>query len=277
MQSFVIPGNSNKPISLDIQFPEPQGKYPLIIFLHGFKGFKDWGQWPLMAAEFTKRGFAVLRMNFSHNGTTPDNLLDFVDLEAFGNNTFSKEVQDVKDVIDWVFVNKLIQEKLDLNQLFVVAHSRGGAIAMISAAEDSRVKKIATLSAVSTLQRYSEEELSYWKENGVVYMLNGRTNQNMPLYYSLAQDYLSNISRLELSQVVPKIEQAYLVIHAEEDETVPLIEAQKIASWGKKTTLKVLTKANHSFGGAHPFSSSKLPTDTQKAVELMSHFFTGNE
>ena len=188
MHNFVIQGNSDKPISFEIQFPETQGKYPLIIFLHGFKGFKDWGQWPMMATELTKRGFAVLRMNFSHNGTTPENLVDFVDLEAFGNNTFSKEVQDVQDVIDWAFTDKSIHDKVDLDQLFMVAHSRGGAIAMITAAEDYRVKKLATLSGVSTLQRYTEQELAHWKKEGVVYMLNSRTNQNMPLYFSLAKE-----------------------------------------------------------------------------------------
>ena len=43
MSKFVIPGTSDKPILFDIQYPESQDKSPLIIFLHGFKGFKDWG------------------------------------------------------------------------------------------------------------------------------------------------------------------------------------------------------------------------------------------
>lgn len=277
MSKFVIPGTSDKPILFDIQYPESQDKSPLIIFLHGFKGFKDWGQWPLMATELTKRGFAVLRMNFSHNGTTPEHPIDFVDLDAFGDNTFTQETADVQSVIDFVFEDKSISSTVNLDQLYLVGHSRGGAITMITAAEDSRVKKLATLSAVSTLQRYTEEELAYWKENGVVFMMNGRTNQNMPLRYTLAEDYLNNLDRFELSRVAPQIKQPYLVIHTENDETVPLSEAKKIASWASNSKLEIIPKSNHSFGGMHPYPNKELPKDTLKAVDLMSAFFTGNE
>jgi len=276
MSKFVIPSTSDKPILFDIQYPENQEKPSLIIFLHGFKGFADWGQWPLMANELTKRGYAVLRMNFSHNGTTPEHPIDFVDLDAFGDNTFSQETADVQSVIDYVFSESSISSKVNLNQLFIAAHSRGGAITMITAAEDDRVKKIATLSGVSTLQRYTVEELAYWKNEGVVYIMNGRTNQNMPLRYTLAEDYLLNLSRFELSQVGPKIKQPYLVVHAENDETVSLDEGKKITSWVPNAILSVISNANHSFGGMHPYSKNKLPAHTMEAVDLMSDFFTEN-
>ena len=277
MGKFVIPGSSDKPILFDIQYPESQDISPLIIFLHGFKGFKDWGQWPMMATELTQRGFAVLSMNFSHNGTTPEHPFDFVDLDAFGDNTFTQESADVQSVLNYVFTNETISSTVNIDELYMFAHSRGGAITMITAAEDDRVKKIATLSGVSTLQRYTEQELAYWKKEGVVYMMNGRTNQNMPLRYTLAEDYLNNLSRFELSQVGPKIQQPYLVIHTQNDETVPLAEAHKIMSWVPNADLAVIPNSNHSFGGKHPYTEKELPVDTMKAVDLMSDFFSGNK
>lgn len=272
MNTYVIQGNSGLPISFDIDFPS-QEKAPIILFLHGFKGFKDWGAWPLLAKDLAQKGYAVIRMNFSHNGTTPDKPIDFVDLEAFGNNTFSKETQDVQDVLDWLFAEKDLYSNLDLNQLNILAHSRGGAIAMITAVEDPRVKKIATLSGVGNLARYSDAELAYWKKEGVVYMMNGRTNQNMPLYYSLAEDYLENIGRFNLDEVILKIENPYLVIHAEEDETVSISEGEILAELGKNAKLEVIKGANHSFGGMHPYTDKSLPTDTQLAVDLVAEFF----
>ena len=56
---------------------------PLIIFCHGYKGFKDWGAWNLMAEAFAKIGFCFIKFNFSHNGGTIEQPIDFPDLEAF--------------------------------------------------------------------------------------------------------------------------------------------------------------------------------------------------
>lgn len=272
MNNYIIPGNAGLPISFDIDFPENSERSPVIIFLHGFKGFKDWGQWPLFAKYLALKGYAVVRMSFSHNGTTPEQPDDFADLEAFGRNTFSKELQDVQDVIAWLQSASGLKPQIDLDALNIVAHSRGGAIAMITAAEDSRIQKVVTLSGVGTLVRFSKEEQEYWKQNGVIYMLNGRTGQNMPLYYSLAEDYLDNEKRFDLHKVVGNIEQPFMIIHAEKDETVPLIEGQKLASEGKNTTIEVLPNANHSFGGMHPFEGNQLPEDTQKCVDLIHDF-----
>lgn len=275
MSDFCIQGSFGKPITFSIDYPSKSRRSPLIIFLHGFKGFKDWGQWPLLSKEFANKGFAVLRMNFSHNGTTPESPFDFVDLDAFGDNTFSKEAQDVKDVLDWVSSNKEIAMQIDHDNIFITAHSRGGAIALISLNEDPRIKSIATLSGVGTLVRFSEEELAHWKKQGTAYLLNGRTNQQMPMKYTLAEDYLSNKHRFDLHEVVPKIKKPFLLVHAQNDETVLLPEAEKLKSLNKNARLKVIENANHSFGGAHPYNESTLPIDTQKAVNFVSEFFKG--
>ncbi len=103
-------------------------------------------------------------------------------------------------------------------------------------------------------------------------MLNGRTQQNMPLYYSLAEDYMANEDRFDLHQVVKNIEQPFMIIHAEMDETVPLEEGKKLASEGINTRLEILPYANHSFGGMHPFDGNVLPEDTEKSVDLIQDF-----
>ena len=66
-QSFIIEANSfhNLPISGDFSFNNTNKN--LIIFCHGFKGFKDWGPWNLVAEHFAKAGFFFIKFNFSHN------------------------------------------------------------------------------------------------------------------------------------------------------------------------------------------------------------------
>ncbi|MCK5087881.1 MAG: alpha/beta hydrolase, partial [Melioribacteraceae bacterium] len=39
-----------------------------LIYIHGFKGFKDWGFVPYIGEYFANKGFFVITFNFSHNG-----------------------------------------------------------------------------------------------------------------------------------------------------------------------------------------------------------------
>ena len=73
-----------------------------IIYVHGFKGFKDWGSSNEVANTFAENGFLYLKFNFSHNGVTAEHPIDFVDLDAFGNNNYFIEFHELCLVIDWL-------------------------------------------------------------------------------------------------------------------------------------------------------------------------------
>ena len=60
--------SSHKPIVYDTYFTNDGKAKPLVIFCHGYKGFKDWGPWHLVAKAFAEAGFFFLKFNFSHNG-----------------------------------------------------------------------------------------------------------------------------------------------------------------------------------------------------------------
>jgi alpha/beta superfamily hydrolase len=66
-RKFILEGASQQNLQLDLSYSESQ-EQGLIIFCHGFKGFKDWGCWQLVADYFVDNGFAFLKFNFSHNG-----------------------------------------------------------------------------------------------------------------------------------------------------------------------------------------------------------------
>jgi len=76
-----IPGSANRPILLDAAYVSGK-KRPVVIYAHGFNGFKDWGNFDLIARAFAQAGFAFVKFNFSHNGTSPDHPQDFVDFAA---------------------------------------------------------------------------------------------------------------------------------------------------------------------------------------------------
>jgi len=71
---------------------------PCLIFIHGFKGFKDWGFGPYIGNYFAHNGFFVLTFNFSHNGVG-DSLTEFIEFDKFANNTFSLEISELSELI----------------------------------------------------------------------------------------------------------------------------------------------------------------------------------
>ena len=83
----VIERAHNKPILVDIRYISDQNPKPILIFCHGYKGFKDWGAWNIMANAFAKQGFCFIKFNFSHNGGTMEQPIDFPDLEAITEYT----------------------------------------------------------------------------------------------------------------------------------------------------------------------------------------------
>jgi len=88
-KSFVINGSREKEILLDISYLENQSPKSIVIFSHGFKGFKDWGPFNQMANSFAENNFFFIKFNYSYNGTSIKEPCEFVDLDAFGNNNFS--------------------------------------------------------------------------------------------------------------------------------------------------------------------------------------------
>lgn len=266
----VISASNGKPISIDYRIPKNTVHAPLVIFLHGFKGFKDWGHFNAIADWFVENGIGWVKFNFSMNGTTPEQPTDFADLEAFGNNTFSQEVADTKAVISWVEEN--LKGKYHPGQINLVGHSRGGGIALLVAATDLRVHKLITWASVCNFEkRFSAQQFEEWKQNGVIYILNGRTKQNMPLYKVIWDDYLENIDQLSIEKAAKQLRNPYLIIHGEMDPTVPYLEAKQLQQW-TGATLDLLPSADHVFGGRHPYTEEKLPKETLQLLEITRRF-----
>src|SRR6187402_3181476 len=89
-KNLLLPRQLGRPILTDIFFEEGGGPKPVLIYAHGFNGFKDWGNFDLLAQQFAAAGFVLIKFNFSHNGTTPEAPEDFVDLESYAENNYSR-------------------------------------------------------------------------------------------------------------------------------------------------------------------------------------------
>lgn len=273
-KSRIIDGQHEKSILMDVTYASNGVNKPIIIFCHGYKGFKDWGAWNLMANTFAEAGFYFIKFNFSHNGGTIEQPIDFPDLDAFGHNNYTKELDDLESVIDWVFKNDVLKDQVDTNSLSIIGHSRGGGIVSIKAEEDSRVKNVISLAGVCDFGKRTTTtgDLESWKKDGVKYVLNGRTKQQMPHYYQFYEDFVKNEARLTIKRAVSNLKMPYLIIHGNADTSVFIEEAENLHKWNPNSKLEIIEGANHVFGASHPWEENHLPVPLEKVI-LVIHIF----
>ncbi len=273
-KNISIKGKHQKPILTDLFYIENNKQKNVVIFCHGYKGYKDWGAWNLVAEEFAKNEIFFVKMNFSHNGGTPEQPIDFPDLEAFGNNNFIKELDDLESVLDWLTQNESIKNELNLKNISLIGHSRGGGIVLLKAGEDKRITNAISWAGISDFaSRFpSGEILKAWEKSGIAHVENARTKQQMPHYYQFYTSFKENEDRLTIKSAVKGLQIPYLIIHGTGDETVKFGEAEALNSWNSKNELFPIEGANHSFDSIQPWNKSTLPNDLKIAVNRSIQF-----
>ncbi|MES2588190.1 MAG: alpha/beta fold hydrolase [Bacteroidota bacterium] len=254
-------GSDGRKSLIDLEIPA-QFNGELLLFVHGYMGYKDWGAWNLMQDYFVKQNFGFCKFNFSHNGGTLENGIDFPDLEAFSKNSYSKEVYDLQQVLNY------LEEKINpLPKITLIGHSRGGGISLLNA-HDKRIHKIIILASISSIEkRFSDlKVLDSWKESGVRYVQNQRTKQQMPHLYSQVEDFFENKEKLSIQKACEELSKPILIIHGNEDTSVPLEEALEIANW-TKNSVKIIEQSDHVFGAKQPWESNDLPEKLKEVLE----------
>lgn len=276
VKNNTIEGAAGRPILLDILY-KTENPAPVVIYAHGFNGFKDWGQFDLIGKQFVAAGFCFIKFNFSHGGTSPEHPEEFVDLEAYGHNNYSKELHDLQAVINWVLdKGNPHQQAIDPSKIYLLGHSRGGGVVLLKAAEESRVKAVTTWASVSQSKTpwgsWPPERLDKWKKSGVEYYTNSRTKQQLPLYYQLYEDYQVNRERLDIIGAVRRLTIPLLICHGTNDEAVPVSNAYDLKEAAQNAEL-FLVPTDHVFGRKHPWTAAQLPEAAQAVVDKTIAFF----
>jgi len=256
-QYFNIPGAKGRGMLMDLTFGDAGKNSPLIIFAHGFKGFKDWGSHNLVAHYFAENGFRFLKFNFSHNGTTTAHPAELVDMIAFADNTFTIELEDLKAVIDFACGGSGIPTA---PWVYLIGHSMGGGLSIIKAAEDVRIKKLVTMSAISSFRDLWPKSIeTQWRLQGITYVLNKRTGQELPLKIGLLEDLDKHPARLDIIAKAREVKQPWLIAHGDADPTVPLSSAEALKAAQPHAELLGFAGADHTFGSSHPYSEPVMP------------------
>lgn len=257
---------------------QSKGTSPLlVVFVHGYKGFKDWGPWNLVAQTFARSGIDFLKFNLSHNGSTLSEPVDIIDLEAFAKNTYSKELADVHTILNMATEGINIgSHRLHWQHIALIGHSRGGAIATLAASTFSRLMALCTWAAVADFGERFTFDVAKWKQDGVAYVLNSRTGQQLPHYYDFFEDYFANKEKLDVLKAASLVDCPVLVVHGEEDEAVDPIDGIRLDVAFAESSLMMLPDAGHTFGGSHPWTDAALPELLEVVVEETIDFLLKN-
>lgn len=237
-------------IRLDVRRPAHGNPRSAILVAHGFKGFKDWGFFPYLCERLAQDGHLVVSFNFSLNGTGPD-LLEFTDLDAFGRNTLSRELDDLHWMVDRMLAGEW-SDGTAPGHVGLLGHSRGGGASVIATAEHQGVAALVTWAAVATFHRWSEQQVADWMSQEVTWIGNARTGQEMPLNRTLWEDLRDNRARLDVLAAAARVGVPWLILHGSDDPTVAVAEARQLHDAGPGSSLRVVEGSGHTFEAVHP-------------------------
>ena len=138
-----------------IHRPEKKGKYPTIVLLHGFRGYKEEVQIVMLANELEQNGFVVVRFDTSGYG------------ESEGTTEYDYRLSNFYSDTESVFKYLQTQSYVDLDKLGLFGHSLGGTLAIVFASQNPWLKAVCVVSPpTESARKDNHERIKLWEESG---------------------------------------------------------------------------------------------------------------
>lgn len=246
------------PLGLDVHRPLSGQTFPLTVLCHGFKGFRRWGLFPELASRLAEGGRVVALVDLSHNGTAPGSETEFTRLDLFERQTFPRHVADLRQVLAALLTESL-RSKLGVSSdgAWLVGHSMGGGMALLTAVEEPLVSGLITLNGIGRADRVAPELAAVMLSEGRALIPNARTGQQMPL----AVGFLQSARATDLAAAAAAVNVPTLVISGDLDSVVPPHEAVLLLQHYTQARHEVVPGGDHTFGACHPWQGWTEPAD----------------
>ena len=264
---FLIFNDRNFKINGDYYLPildNEKLKSSAVFILHGFKGYKDWGFFPHISETLSKNGFISIPFNFSLNGRVNDK--NQLNIDEFASNTISQEINDLKSTIESFINGNIIPnnhlEEIWNGDIYLLGHSLGAAVALLSFKDVKLIKKIVLLAPISRVDRYTDRQKELWKNNGKLEFFDTKLNLELKLNYSFLEDIEKN--KFILKDILETLPLPTLLIHGKQDLTANIKEALNIIDWAsnsKNLSQYLIDNTGHTFGVENPFTGSTKALD----------------
>ncbi len=215
----------------------------LVILAHGVTGNKDRPLLVAIAEGLSKRGWPCLRFSYSGNGDSEG---------KFEDSNITKETGDLSSVLDAV--------PPDVRVAYV-GHSMGGAVGVIQAARDPRIRVLVSLAGMTHTADFVRREFGD-ETPGAGFMWE---DEDCPLSQAYVDDLTSIGDTLKSAEAVT---QPWLLVHGTSDDVIPLQDGLDAfeAARSEKQWLAVE-------GAGHVFDESTYP-QVVEAIDawLKKHF-----
>lgn len=180
-------------------------RWPLVIICHGFIGSRIGVDrlFVKAARELAQLGFMVLRFDYAGCGESTG---------TYGSGGLASLIAQTRRVLDFC----LTKDCVDPGNVFLLGHSLGGAVAVLTAAEDKRVKKLILWSPAA----YPYNDISrivgpkVWKralEQGVADYMG----------YAFTSSFFLKLSDFQPLQATKRFNGDVLVVHGSSDDILP--------------------------------------------------------
>jgi pimeloyl-ACP methyl ester carboxylesterase len=259
--SLTLPGADGGPLRVEVRRQGGSAPRPAVVMCHGFKGFMAWGFFPVLADRLARAGLAAVSFNFSGSGVADGDT--FAEPDRFSHATLSGDVDDLETV--WSAAHEGRFGPIAADRLGLFGHSRGGGVAILFAARH-RLGALVTWNAIGHVDRWGEETIRRWRQEGTLPIENARTGQVIPLSTDLLDDIERNRERLDIAAAASRLTAPWLDVRAGEDIVVPPEEAPP----GATETL-IVPGGNHTFGARHPWAGSTAELD--RAMDRTMEWF----
>ena len=208
----------------------------IVVLGHGVTGNKDRPFLVELADNLSNAGIPTIRFSFSGNGNSDG---------EFTQSTISKEIGDLASVLD----------VLDNHTICYVGHSMGGAVGVLSASQDNRIKLLVSLAGMVGTKAFAQREFGdVTPDKGFMW-----DEPTCPL----SQAYMDDLTQINtVVDCASKISVPWLLVHGTEDDVVPIEDSQKIyAQANEPKELFTIEDANH------VFSDDSLNPMVEKVVD----------
>ena len=257
-------------ILVDVRAASRAAVQPAVLLHHGFKGFKDYAFFPPFAERLARAGFTAVTVSVSGAGVDEEG--NFTRLDRFASNTYSKELDDLGQVIRVLLAGDLAT--VSPSSLGVLGHSRGGGMVLCLARETPAIASVATWAAIGRARRHTDAELAAWRKAGSVSILHERLRIQLPLHFDIAEDCLLHENgRLDIPGAARTLGRPWLQVHGRADQAVRFQEAQALATAaGSGHESLFLEHADHTFGTKHPWGGPS--PDIERVFDATVGFFS---
>lgn len=240
-KKIIFKNSRNQKLVGILDIPKTKPPYPAVIICHGFKGYKEQMHLRTLASLFAQNGILALRFDFGNGvGKSYGKLEDI---------KFSQYLGDLKAAVDYIFKNKLVDNK----RIGLAGHSLGGQLILHYAPTDRRIKVLADLAGVvfrgggqTNLEKNVMLQLAQAKKTGYFQIRSARTGKK----YRIKISYYFDILKHNTPAQIRKIKIPVLIVHGSKDKSVSLKHSHlvyKLVKGEKK--MVVIAGAPHTWRG----------------------------